>query len=150
MTSVLAPSYAAAEQYGALLRQLGATKLDHGDPYELRITYFNNERAVNASAVLRDTVDGARLVVENRSMTADFHTPTVDGVARLLHGVPGVETSVGIPRGGRGLDLYVTSPDQRTVDGLRALLVDQTRLGEQLVKVAVVQKPAGELPVPPR
>ena len=98
MTSIRPPAYEYVGQHGDLLTQLGATKVEATDAFTIVATYHNNRAGVNAEALLKDTVWGAKLIVDNQSMTADYHEPTPSGIADLLKGVAGLDVSVATER----------------------------------------------------
>lgn len=135
MTSIMAPSYAAAQKYGPLLTQLGASKLDTSDPFVLRLEYTNNSYAVNAAAALVDSVLGAKLVVDNRSNPADLK-PTSEGLTSLLQRVPDVQlTKTGGGWGGHTLSVFSTVRD--TAEGLRALLRPEPAVTDDFITLSV-------------
>ena len=93
MTSIRPPAYEFVAQHGNLLTQLGAAKVETPDAFTIKATYFNNNNAVNAEALLNDTVWGAKLVVDNQSMTADAPAPNAHTMAQLLKGVAGLDVT---------------------------------------------------------
>jgi hypothetical protein len=71
-------------RYGSHLESLGVARMDYVDPTTVSLVYFNNFAGVQAAGALKDVVDGVRLLVENRSLTADYWQATGDNVARWL------------------------------------------------------------------
>jgi hypothetical protein len=90
-TSALPPAYAFVRAHGDVLKQLGATKVEATDSMTIKATYVNNAKAVNADALLKDTVWGAKLVIDNQSLTADAPVASATGIADVLRGVDGLE-----------------------------------------------------------
>lgn len=147
MTSVMPPSYAFVKRHGELLTQLGATKIETPDAFQIKLTYVNNAAAVNAKAAFSDSVWGAKLLVDNQSTTLDMPAPSMQGLQALLSGVPRLETSIATARcPGGGETLLVASPDKQAVEGLQALLRTEPLFGGGNAHVAVFHKPAGEPP----
>lgn len=98
MTSIRPPAFEYVRQHGNLLTQLGAAKVEARDAFTIVATYFNNEAAVNAEALLKDEVWGAQLIVDNKSMTADAPAATAYGMEALLKGVAGLEVTTSTER----------------------------------------------------
>jgi hypothetical protein len=121
LTSIRPPAFEYVAQHGDLLTQLGATKVEATDAFTIVATYVNNDAAVNAKALLKDTVWGAQLVVDNRSMTADAPTPNVHSMEQLLKGVAGLDVSTTTERRPDGNSVITA----RTADqGLATLVAD--------------------------
>lgn len=113
-TSVRPPAYEYVRQHGDLLRQFGADKVEATDAGTITLTYHNNSKAVNADALLKDEVQGARLVIDNQSLTTDAPTPNAYDMSDILKGVAGLDVSTLVPRG-RGpsaIQINVTTADQ--------------------------------------
>lgn len=91
LTSALPPAYAYVKAHGDLLRQLGAVKVEATDSMTIKATYVDNAKAVNADALLKDTVWGAKLVIDNQSLTTDAPVATGAGIANVLRGVDNLE-----------------------------------------------------------
>ncbi len=100
MTSILSPAARVVQQHGDLFRQMGATNVAMTETDEVTVTFHDNTRGTNAAALLKDTFQGAKLLVRNDSVTADFVTPSAQGMARLFAKVPGVQPSVVEPEEG--------------------------------------------------
>jgi hypothetical protein len=91
MTSALPPAYAYVKSHGDLLKQLGAVKVEATDSMTIKATYVDNSKAVNAEALLKDTAWGAKLVIDNQSLTTDMPVASGSGIADVLRGVEGLE-----------------------------------------------------------
>lgn len=98
---VLPPAYQYVKEHGDVLRQFGATSAEATDSMTIEMTYHSNAKAVNADALLTDTFRGAKLVVDNQSMTTDAPTVTPAGIADILEGVKGLEVTSAIGRDGQ-------------------------------------------------
>lgn len=120
MTSIKPPAYTYVEQHGDLLKQFGATKVEATDAFTIKLTYTNNEKAVNADALLKDEIWGAKLVIDNQSLTTDAPTPDVYGISDVLKGVSGLQVSTLVPRCMCDSQINVTTADQ----GLARLVGD--------------------------
>src|SRR5688500_18831778 len=122
MTSIYAPAGSVVRQFDNMVRQMRgakdeATKLDTAT-----LTFHNNAKAVKADALLNDTFRGAKLVVDNRSLTADVPSVTAHGIADVLKGVKGIELNVSQARvpGGPG-SVDVITYDRHLADSLRQM-----------------------------
>ena len=91
LTSALPPAYAYVKSHGDLLRQLGAVKVEATDSMTITATYVDNSKAVNADALLKDTIWGAQLVIDNQSLTTDMPVASGAGIANILRGVDNLE-----------------------------------------------------------
>lgn len=91
--SGLPPAHAFMSSHGDLLQQFGATKVQATDNFTIEMTYHNNSAAVNAEALLKDTIWGAKLVINNQSLTADAPVANAASMAKLLQGVAGLDVS---------------------------------------------------------
>lgn len=121
MTSIRPPATTFVAQHGDLLTQLGAAKVEAKDAFTIVATYFNNDAAVNAQALLKDTVWGAQLIVDNKSMTADAPAPNAHAMEQLLKGVAGLDVSTTTERRPNGNSVITA----RTADqGLAKLMQD--------------------------
>lgn len=121
MTSIRPPAMEYVRQHGELLTQLGAAKVEARDAFTIVATYFNNNAAVNAQALLKDTVWGAQLIVDNKSMTADAPAPNAHTMEQLLKGVAGLDVSTTTERRPDGNSVITA----RTADeGLARLVAD--------------------------
>lgn len=87
MTGIQAPALALVQKHGDLFRQLGAAEVTATNLDTVQLTYYNNRNGVNAAALLNPSMDGVKLLVANKAMTRDAHSPTADGMADLLKGV---------------------------------------------------------------
>lgn len=70
--------------YGSQLRALGATDVQVVDSKTVSAVFNNNFAGTQASGALNDVIGGVKLLVDNRSMTADYWTVTGDNVATWL------------------------------------------------------------------
>ena len=120
MTSIKPPAYVYVEQHGDLLKQFGATKVEATDAFTIKLTYTNNAKAVNADALLKDEIWGAKLVVDNQSNTRDLPSPDAYGMSDILKGVAGLQVSTLVPRCPCASQINVTTADQ----GLATLVND--------------------------
>lgn len=143
MTSLMPPAQSFVRIHGDVLRNLGADKIETPSFDEIRLTYTNNFRAVQAEAALRDSVWGAKLIVDNQSITRDMPAPTTSGIQRLLQGVPGVAAEITNDRAG-AKDLFVSSADTKTVAALRELLRENPSVIDGVLNVSVFHKPEAE------
>ena len=111
-TSVRPPAYEYVKQHGDLLKQFGADKVEATDAFTIKLTYNNNSKAVNADALLKDEVWGAKLVIDNKSLTTDAPTANVYEMSDILKGVGGLEVSTLVPRCMCPSQINVTTADQ--------------------------------------
>lgn len=110
-------------RYGEQLTALGAAKITALDAETVSLTYFNNFAGTQAGAAFKDVVDGVKLVVDNRSLTADYWEPTGANVATWLGNssiVDGVQQLETFP-----LQLRVTGTSGRNETALATLLRPQ-------------------------
>jgi hypothetical protein len=129
------------QAHGDLLTQLGASKVEATDAFVVTATYTNNEKAVNAAALLKDTIWGAQLVVDNTSMTADAPTVTPSGIADLLRGVEGVKVAEVQAKGREPYSLIsVSSPNSSTLTLLNDLVKQNPAPG---IFVSIAESVAG-------
>lgn len=119
-TSIRPPAYEYVKQHGDLLKQFGADKVETPDAFTIKLTYTNNAKAVNADALLKDEIWGAKLVIDNQSTTTDVQTPDVYGISDVLKGVSGLAVSTLVPRCMCASQINVTTADQ----GLATLVSD--------------------------
>lgn len=123
MTSMIPPAPAYVRAHGELLTQLGATKVEATDNFTIKLTYTSNVAAVNAEALLKDTIWGAKLVIDNQSTTTDAPHANVYGMADLLKGVAGLDVDTRVERSPDGRrDVFASSADQQLVDAVSALV----------------------------
>ena len=147
MTSIRPPAYEYVAKHGDLLRQLGAAKVEATDGFTINLTYFNNAAAVNAEGLLKDSVWGAKLVVDNQSLTADAPFVNAHCIAEVLRGVEGLEVGVLTPRflpghpGHPSLVVNASTEDAQLARLLQDLV--ETRPTPE-IEVAVYHKPAAE------
>jgi hypothetical protein len=124
-TSVLPPAYAYVRQHGDLLTQLGATKVEATDSMTIAATFADGAAAANASALLKDTVWGAKLVIgAEKSNPNARYGANAGGIADLLSGVKGIEVYQVAEANGT-TSIYGLAPDATTKQNL-AELVDTT------------------------
>jgi len=86
-SNMMPPAYAIALEHSNTLRELGAIEVATPDGFTVVASYINNAKAVNAEALLKDTVLGAKLVIANKSMTPDSPVASAQGMAQVLSGI---------------------------------------------------------------
>ncbi len=113
------PAYAYVAAHGNLLTQLGASKVEAVDPTTIVASFNDGARAANASALLADTVRGAKLVVADTSGSDRCVAPSAAGIADLLRGVDRLQVyeAAGATRG--SAEIYTVAPDKTARDTLR-------------------------------
>jgi hypothetical protein len=79
----ITPAHDVVDRYGEQLRALGAS-VEVLDSRTVELVYTNNFAGVQAQGALKDSIDGVRLLVSNRSITADYWQATGDNVATWL------------------------------------------------------------------
>jgi hypothetical protein len=94
------PAYAYVAAHGDLLTQLGATKVEATDSMTVKATFADSAHAVTADALLKDTVWGAKLVVDSQTRSTEAVSVTADGIADVLRGVQGANVQVSYAKGG--------------------------------------------------
>ncbi len=118
-----APASDLIARYGDQLRALGAAELKVVDAETVALTFFNNFAGVQAAGALNEVVDGVKLLVQNRSITADYWEPTGANVAAWL-GQSSLVEKVDI-RETFPMQLSVTGTSGRNESALATLLRTQ-------------------------
>lgn len=117
------PALAHVQRYADDYAKLGAVEVTPSGADQVQVAFTHNALGTNAAAALADTVDGVRILVENRSQTADFHTPSIEGVSELISRHPAVsgvsQLEMSPPL------LKVTTKDQASADALTNLFKSQ-------------------------
>jgi hypothetical protein len=131
LTSILPPAYYFVKEIADLLAQLGATKVEATDSTTVKVTYADNDVAANASALFKDTVRGAKLVVEDTSGVREPGHVSADGIANVLRGVEGLEV---YEIEGTPTEVYGVTFDPKLQSALSAL-VDRTPVAGVTVEI---------------
>lgn len=124
LTSVLPPAYHFVRQHAPVLEQLGA-KVEATDSTSVALTFRTPTQAANASALLRDSVLGAKLVVQSEKPSTGQARASVSGIVDLLEGIRHLE--VYDMADGNDVEITGVSFDEQVVKTLRAV-VDETPL----------------------
>ncbi len=135
MTSIRPPAIEYVKQHGELLTQLGAAKVEAKDAFTVVATYFNNNNAVSADALLKDTIWGAKLIVDNKSMTADAPAPNAHTMENLLKGVAGLDVSTTTERRPDGNSVITARTGDQALATLISDLVEPNPTDRIQVKV---------------
>lgn len=120
-TPVFAPAPALLTHSGDLLRQFGADKVQVTGADTITLTYGINATAVNAAALLKDEVNGVKLIVDNASTTRDLPVASANGIADVLRGIAGLDVNVANAPGGTH-QIQATSHDGMLVHDVAALV----------------------------
>ena len=115
-----APALEAKQKFGADLTALGATEVTPTDAFTLRATFNNVPRGVAAANLVKDTLRGAKLVVD-MPLTGIPYMMTNTDVVEALRALPGVR------------DVFDGTPmDQGNFGVMAATKADAARLTELL------------------
>jgi hypothetical protein len=97
--TVLPPAYDYVREHADLLTQLGATEVEATDSMTIKATFADSAHAFTADALLKDTVQGAKLVIDSATKSTEAVAVTAQGVADMLSGVQGVNVQTSYSKG---------------------------------------------------
>lgn len=124
----MSPAQQVIDRYGADYTAIGgeASVVDG----QATVIFHNNFIGTNATAALRDSVDGVRVLVRNESLTLDYHTPSARGVAELLKQHPAVVDAFAGGKGPRGKTDVVIATTREAADAERLNAIFRSQLAD--------------------
>lgn len=131
--TVPAPAYAARVRYGSDLQAMGAQQVQVTDAVTLRATFDDTRRGVTTTNLVKDTLYGAKLVVD-MPLTGIPYVMTNTDVVDALRALPGV------------LAVYDgTLVDQRAFDMVTETKDDADHLAQLLRDRVTLHTPDGDV-----